>query len=59
MAGKRRRIDPAVLMATSGVLGGLIGFAVWMATGTFVFLPVFLAVGLVTGISIAQSRRGR
>lgn len=51
-----RRVDPVVLMSIGGVLGGLAGFAIWMVTDTFVFLPVFLAAGLVTGMSIAQSR---
>jgi hypothetical protein len=59
VAGDRRQLDPVVLMAISGVLGGVVGFAIWMATGVFVFLPVFLAVGLVTGISIAETRRRR
>ncbi len=59
MAGGRRRIDPQVLMIVSGLLGGVVGFGIWMATGTFVFLPVFLAAGLVTGISIAEARRRR
>jgi hypothetical protein len=50
-------MDPVMLMAISGVLGGVVGFAIWMVTDAFVFLPVFLAAGLVTGISIAESRR--
>jgi hypothetical protein len=50
-------MDPVTLMAISGVLGGVVGFVIWMVTDTFVFLPVFLAASLVTGISIAESRR--
>ncbi|MFW2383871.1 MAG: hypothetical protein ACN4GZ_19120 [Acidimicrobiales bacterium] len=57
MTSSRRHIDPLLLMTLGGVLGGLTGFALWMTTNTFVFLPVFLAIGLVTGISIAESRR--
>ena len=59
MPDTQRRIDPIIVMSLGGVLGGLTGFALWMATETFVFLPVFLAVGLVTGISIVETRRRR
>ncbi|MCO5199489.1 MAG: hypothetical protein M9928_18870 [Anaerolineae bacterium] len=34
--------------------GGLIGFAVWMATGLFIFLPVFIGAGLPVGYAIGQ-----
>lgn len=59
MAESPRHIDPLLVMTLGGALGGLTGFALWMLTDTFVFLPVFLAVGLVTGISIAEARRKR
>jgi hypothetical protein len=57
MPESRRHIDPIMLMAMAGILGGLVGFAIWMWTETFVFLPVFLAAGLVAGIAVAESRR--
>jgi hypothetical protein len=59
VADVRRGMDPIKLMAISGVLGGLAGFVIWMLTETFVFLPVFLTAGLVTGVAIADSRRER
>ncbi len=59
MAETQRHMDPLLVMTLGGVLGGLTGFALWMTTDVFVFLPVFLAIGLVTGISIAESRRKR
>lgn len=58
MAGGRQ-IDPITLIAIWGVAGGLAGFVIWLVTGTFVFLPVFIAVGVVTGISIVETRRRR
>lgn len=54
---ERRHIDPLLVMTLGGLLGGLTGFALWITTDTFIFLPVFLAIGLVTGISIAETRR--
>ncbi len=59
MAHTRRHVDPLLVMTLGGAVGGLTGFALWMTTEVFVFLPVFLAIGLVTGISIAESRRER
>lgn len=59
MAETQRHMDPLLVMTLGGVLGGLAGFALWMTTDVFVFLPVFLAIGLVTGISIVESRRKR
>ncbi|MDH3249466.1 MAG: hypothetical protein OEQ47_10915 [Acidimicrobiia bacterium] len=59
MAETRRHVDPLLVMTLGGATGGLTGFALWMTTDIFVFLPVFLAIGLVTGISIAESRRAR
>ena len=59
MAQSRGRMDPVTLMTISGLLGGVAGFVIWMVTDAFVFLPVFLAAGLVSGISIAEARRRR
>ena len=59
MAETRRHMDPLLVMTLGGAVGGLTGFALWMTTDIFVFLPVFLDVGLVTGISLAESRRER
>lgn len=59
VARTRRRMDPVVVMVISGLLGGAVGFAIWMITDTFVFLPVFLAASLVAGIAIAESLRRR
>ena len=59
MAEGRSRTDPTLVMAIGGLLGGLIGFVIWMVTETFVFLPVFAAAGLVSGIAIAESLRRR
>ena len=49
----RRGVDDVMI---SGMLGGVVGFPIWMVTDAFVFLPVFLAAGLVSGISIAEAR---
>ena len=59
VARTRRRMDPVVVMVISGLLGGAVGFAIWMITDAFVFLPVFLAASLVAGIAIAESLRRR
>lgn len=59
MAVRRSGMDPTLVTVIGGLGGGLLGFVIWMVTETFVFLPVFLAAGLVTGISIAESLRRR
>lgn len=59
MAEARRHIDPLLAMTLGGATGGLTGFALWLTTEAFVFLPVLLAIGLVTGMAIAESRRKR
>jgi hypothetical protein len=43
-------------MIIGGLLGGGGGFALWMGTDIFVFLPVFLAIGLVVGMSLGLPR---
>ena len=57
MVSSRQPVNPFSLIAGSGVLGGVVGFGIWMVTDSFVFLPVFLAASLVAGIAIAESRR--
>ncbi len=49
-------ISPAIL-ATSMLLGALVGFIIWMVTDSFVFLPVFLGAGLAVGLALGM--RGR
>jgi hypothetical protein len=39
------------------IMGGLAGFAVWTATGAFVYLPVFLGNGVVLGMVLDQAIR--
>lgn len=41
------------------ILGALVGFALWMATDTFVFFPAFLGMGLVFGLIFDAARRRR
>lgn len=55
MATRRRDSDRMVLMAVGGFVGGVLGLSIWVLTDVFVFLPVLLATGLVTGISIVES----
>ena len=48
---QRDNISPTVL-AVSMLSGALVGFVIWMVTGSFVFLPVFIGVGLTFGLAI-------
>ena len=60
MNGKPNGSDLSpVAFAAGMILGALVGFALWMATDTFVFFPAFLGVGLVFGLifDAARSRR--
>lgn len=41
-------------IAVGMALGGLVGFALWIATDTFVFLPAFLGVGLALGMAFGR-----
>lgn len=49
------RSDRMVLMSVGGFVGGVLGFSIWSLTDMFVFLPVLLAMGLITGLSIVES----
>jgi hypothetical protein len=42
-------------LAIGMVGGGVVGFAVWMITGLFVYLPVFIACGFVVGYAATES----
>ena len=57
MPDTKQQPDSVLLMVLSAVGGGLAGFAIWMTTGAFVFFPVFLAVGLIGGIMMAEARK--
>jgi hypothetical protein len=37
------------------LLGGLTGFAIWIATDTFALFPAFLGIGVVLGIVFSQA----
>jgi hypothetical protein len=38
------------------LLGGLTGFAIWIATDTFALFPAFLGIGLVLGLVFSQTQ---
>lgn len=44
-------------MAVGMLLGAVVGFALWIATDTFVFLPAFLGVGLAIGLVLGSARK--
>ncbi len=48
-----------VPLAAGMLLGGLTGFAIWMATDTFALFPAFLGIGLVLGLVFSQARPDR
>lgn len=56
--GKERELS-AGAFAAGMILGSLVGFALWMATDTFVFLPAFLGMGVVFGLIFDAARRRR
>lgn len=51
MADRREKdnLSPMAL-AVSMLSGAVVGFIIWIATDTFVFLPVFIGVGLTIGL---------
>lgn len=62
MATSDRRTELRPLPLAAGMLlGGLIGFAIWIATDTFALFPAFLGIGLALGLvfSQAQHHKGR
>lgn len=46
---KNNDVSPSIL-AVAMLIGALTGFALWMVTETFVFLPVFIGAGLAFGL---------
>jgi hypothetical protein len=57
MADRPERDDVSpMILAAAMIGGGLVGFAIWMATGMFVFLPVFLGAGLTVGLAMGLAR---
>lgn len=60
MNGSRNGSDLSPASFAAGmILGALVGFALWMATDTFVFFPVFLGVGVVFGLVFDAARKRR
>lgn len=45
--------------AAGMLIGGLTGFAIWIATDTFVMFPAFLGVGVVLGLVLSRARQDR
>ena len=46
-------------LAAGMLLGGLTGFAIWIATDTFALFPAFLGIGVVLGLVFSQAQPGR
>ena len=46
-------------MAAGMLIGGVTGFAIWIATDTFALFPAFLGVGLALGIVLSQASERR
>jgi hypothetical protein len=51
----RQQLRP-VPLAAGMLIGGLTGFAIWIATDTFALFPAFLGIGLVLGLVLSQTR---
>lgn len=56
MESKGARGPGALPMAVGMIIGALSGFALWIVTDTFVFLPAFLGVGLALGLAFDAVR---
>jgi hypothetical protein len=48
-----------VPLAAGMLLGGIVGFAIWIATDTFVLFPAFLGIGVVLGLVFSQAQQGK
>ena len=46
-------------LAAGMLLGGLTGFAIWIATDTFALFPAFLGIGVVLGLVFSQAQPAR
>ena len=46
-----------VPFAVGMLIAGVTGFALWMATDTFVLFPAFMGMGVVLGILFSRPRR--
>ena len=52
---RRTELRP-VPLAAGMLLGGLTGFALWIATDTFALFPAFLGIGVVLGLAFSQAQ---
>ena len=48
-----------VPLAAGMLLGGIVGFAIWMATDTFALFPAFLGIGVVLGLVFSRAQHGK
>ena len=46
-------------MAAGMVIGVIAGFAIWMTTDLFVFVPVFIGIGVVLGMVFKEANDRR
>ncbi len=49
----------ALPMVAGMLIGAGSGFAIWLATDLFVFLPVFLGIGFVLGLVFQEANSHR
>jgi hypothetical protein len=54
MPSNDENLKPA-RFAAGMLIGGATGFAIWMVTELFVFLPAFLGVGVVLGLVLSAA----
>lgn len=46
-------------LAAGMLLGGIVGFAIWIATDTFALFPAFLGIGVVLGLVFSQAQQDK
>ena len=57
MAGHDREYQLRPIPLAAGMLlGGITGFAIWIATDAFALFPAFLGIGVVLGLVFSQAR---